>query len=76
MAKSIYDPKGDHETFRGGLDRYLGPPAQAHSKMSEDLTDGDAEADKTREVDCCGEDADEPVCRIEKELKRKGEDTK
>jgi hypothetical protein len=39
--KSVFDPQNnDDAPIRGGLDRFLGPPARSYSHMPEDLTDG------------------------------------
>ncbi len=63
--KSTFDRGGDGMT-RGGLDRYLGPPAEDYSNLPESITDPLAEDDPQIEVDCQGKNKDEAVCEIAK----------
>lgn len=46
--KSVFDPHNEDDAqLRGGLDRFLGPPARAYSHMPDDLIDGKVEEDET-----------------------------
>lgn len=59
---------------RGGLDRYLAPPASDHSRLPK--PDPAEAADSQRALDCAGKDANEPVCEIANaEFEERGEDS-
>jgi hypothetical protein len=50
--KSVFDPENTDDTpIRGGLDRFLAPPARSYSHMPEDLTDGKTDDESAPEVE-------------------------
>jgi hypothetical protein len=72
--KSEFDRGGDGMT-RGGLDRYLGPPAGDYSHLPPAIADDKIDPDDPGgEIDCAGKDADEAVCEIARaeEAEREG----
>jgi hypothetical protein len=72
--KSEFDRGGDGMT-RGGLDRFLGPPAGDYSHLPPSIEDDKVDPDQRDEpIDCAGKDADEAVCDIAKaeEAEREG----
>jgi hypothetical protein len=72
--KSEFDRGGDGMT-RGGLDRFLGPPASDNSHMPPAIEDEKADPyDRGESIDCSGKDVDEAVCEIAKaeEAEREG----
>jgi hypothetical protein len=60
--KSMYQRGGDGFTS-GGLDGYLGPEAQDHSNLPEQVEDAESAAADPA-LDCEGADAGEPLCQI------------
>lgn len=82
--RSIFDPQNDDDAqLRGGLDRFLGPPARAYSHMPGDLIDGEVEDDADPDVEARDPEAgrdneqgtwanpDEPVNEIRQALDEK-----
>ena len=73
--KSEFDRGGDGMT-RGGLDRFLGPPAQDYSHLPPSVVDDKVDPDDAgRELDCQGKDAKEAVCeiaKVEEEVRERG----
>jgi hypothetical protein len=73
--KSEFDRGGSGMT-RGGLDRFLGPPAGEYSHLPPSIADDKVDPDdKGEELDCAGKDADAPVCEIaeaEEEARERG----
>jgi hypothetical protein len=73
--KSEFDRGGDGMT-RGGLDRFLGPPAGDYSHLPPSIADDQGDPDeKSPEMDCDGKDANEPVCeiaKVEEEVRERG----
>lgn len=62
--KSMYSRGGSGMTT-GGLDGYLGPEAQDHSNLPEQIENVEVEDDVSEAViDCEGADREEPVCKI------------
>ena len=49
---------------RGGLDRFLGPPAGDSSNLPPAVENPGSEKVPERKMDCAGQDANEAVCEI------------
>lgn len=82
--RSVFDPQNEDDAqLRGGLDRFLGPPARAYSHMPGDLIDGVVEDDSSPDVEARDPEAgrdneqgtwsnpDEPVNEIRQALDEK-----
>src|SRR5688572_27793498 len=82
--RSVFDPQNDDDSpIRGGLDRFLGPPAKSYSHMPGDLIDGEVEDESDVDVEARDPEAgrdneqgtwanpDEPVNEIREALDEK-----
>ena len=74
MAERSIFSRGGSGNTRGGLDRYLAPPAIDDSNLPPSIDDPAHPPEPEHPVDCAGADKDEAVCQIAKaEQDREGQ---